>query len=453
MTKITEDFDSICAISSPPGKGGVALIRISGLNSILIVDKIFSKSINESKGYQIFYGKIISQGEHIDDVLVTVFKNPQSFTGEDTVEINCHGSIFIQQKILTLLCENGARIAEPGEFSKRAFLNRKLDLSQTEAIADLINSKSSAAHSLAIKQLKGGVSSELKTLRSKLIEFASLIELELDFSEEDVEFADRYHLNQLIEVLKLHVEKLKNSFQYGNAVINGVSTVITGRPNAGKSTLLNNMLNEQRAIVSSIAGTTRDTIEEIITINGIDFRLVDTAGIRNTEDEIEKIGVAKTLEKINQSSLVIYIYDCVETNEQEVTKDLKKYIDDNIPHIIVANKIDLKKNVKEINKNHFKTSLNNKESIEDLKKLIYNLFEKQNIYNSDIVISNSRHFEALKLAHDELIKVENGLVENKSGDLIAMDIRQILYYIGSITGEISSDELLGNIFANFCIGK
>lgn len=453
MTKITEDFDSICAISSPPGKGGVALIRISGLNSILIVDKIFSKSINESKGYQIFYGKIISQGEHIDDVLVTVFKNPQSFTGEDTVEINCHGSIFIQQKILTLLCENGARIAEPGEFSKRAFLNRKLDLSQTEAIADLINSKSSAAHSLAIKQLKGGVSSELKTLRSKLIEFASLIELELDFSEEDVEFADRNHLNQLIEALKLHVEKLKNSFQYGNAVINGVSTVITGRPNAGKSTLLNNMLNEQRAIVSSIAGTTRDTIEEIITINGIDFRLVDTAGIRNTEDEIEKIGVAKTLEKINQSSLVIYIYDCVETNEQEVTKDLKKYIDDNIPHIIVANKIDLKKNVKEINKNHFKTSLNNKESIEDLKKLIYNLFEKQNIYNSDIVISNSRHFEALKLAHDELIKVENGLVENKSGDLIAMDIRQILYYIGNITGEISSDELLGNIFANFCIGK
>ena len=453
MTKITEDFDSICAISSPSGKGGVALIRISGLNSILIVDKIFSKSINESKGYQIFYGKIISQGEHIDDVLVTVFKNPQSYTGEDTVEINCHGSIFIQQKILTLLCENGARIAEPGEFSKRAFLNRKLDLSQTEAIADLINSKSSAAHSLAIKQLKGGVSSELKTLRSKLIEFASLIELELDFSEEDVEFADRNHLNQLIEALKLHVEKLKNSFQYGNAVINGVSTVITGRPNAGKSTLLNNMLNEQRAIVSSIAGTTRDTIEEIITINGIDFRLVDTAGIRNTEDEIEKIGVAKTLEKINQSSLVIYIYDCVETNEQEVTKDLKKYIDDNIPHIIVANKIDLKKNVKEINKNHFKTSLNNKESIEDLKKLIYNLFEKQNIYNSDIVISNSRHFEALKLAHNELIKVENGLVENKSGDLIAMDIRQILYYIGSITGEISSDELLGNIFAKFCIGK
>ena len=453
MTKITEDFDSICAISSPPGKGGVALIRISGLYSILIVDKIFSKSINESKGYQILYGKIISQGDHIDDVLVTVFKNPQSYTGEDTVEINCHGSIFIQQKILTLLCENGARIAEPGEFSKRAFLNRKLDLSQTEAIADLINSKSSAAHSLAIKQLKGGVSSELKTLRSKLIEFASLIELELDFSEEDVEFADRNHLNQLIEALKLHVEKLKNSFQYGNAVINGVSTVITGRPNAGKSTLLNNMLNEQRAIVSSIAGTTRDTIEEIITINGIDFRLVDTAGIRNTEDEIEKIGVAKTLEKINQSSLVIYIYDCVETNYQEVTKDLKKYIDDNIPHIIVANKIDLKKNVKEINKNHFKTSLNNKESIEDLKKLIYNLFEKQNIYNSDIVISNSRHFEALKLAHNELIKVENGLVENKSGDLIAMDIRQILYYIGSITGEISSDELLGNIFAKFCIGK
>ncbi len=453
MTKITEDFDSICAISSPPGKGGVALIRISGLNSILIVDKIFSKSINESKGYQIFYGKIISQGEHIDDVLVTVFKNPQSYTGEDTVEINCHGSIFIQQKILTLLCENGARIAEPGEFSKRAFLNRKLDLSQTEAIADLINSKSRAAHSLAIKQLKGGVSSELKTLRSKLIEFASLIELELDFSEEDVEFADRNHLNQLIEALKLHVEKLKNSFQYGNAIKNGVSTVIAGRPNAGKSTLLNNMLNEHRAIVSPIAGTTRDTIEEVLTINGVDFRLIDTAGIRKTSDEIEKIGVEKTLEKINQSAIIIYIYDCIETNDEEVIKDLKKYNDNNIPYIVVANKIDLKKNIREININHFKTSFNNKESIGELKKLIFNLFEKQNINNNDIVISNARHYEALELAHNELIKVKKGLVENKSGDLIAMDIRQILFHIGTITGEISSDELLGNIFSKFCIGK
>ena len=453
MTKITKDFDSICAISSPPGKGGVALIRVSGLNSILLVDKIFSKSIKESNGYQIFYGNIISKGEDIDDVILTVFKNPQSFTGEDTVEINCHGSIFIQQKILALLCENGAKIAQPGEFSKRAFLNRKLDLSQTEAIADLINSKSSAAHSLAIKQLKGGVSTELKILRNKLIEFASLIELELDFSEEDVEFADRKHLNELIQNLISHIDQLKKSFLYGNAIKNGVSTVIAGRPNAGKSTLLNNMLNEQRAIVSSIAGTTRDTIEEVLTINGTDFRLIDTAGIRKTSNEIEKIGVEKTLKKINQSSIVIYIYDCAETKQQEVSKDLKKYIDNNIPYIVVANKIDLQKNINEINKTHFKTSLNNKDNIEDLKKLIYNLFDNQNINNGDIVISNARHFEALKLAHNELIKVKKGLIENKSGDLVAMDIRQILYYIGTITGEISSDELLGNIFAKFCIGK
>ena len=274
--------ESICAISSPPGIGGVSLIRISGPESFPIVEKIFSKSLKGNNGYQVLYGKIFEKKQIIDDVIVTVFKNPHSFTGENTVEINCHGSTFIQQKIIELLINNGARLALPGEFSKRAFLNGKLDLSQTEAIADLINSKSSAAHEIAIKQLKGGISSELKILRNKLIEFASLIELELDFSEEDVEFADRKHLNELIQSLITHIAQLKKSFQYGNAIKNGVSTVIAGRPNAGKSTLLNNILNENRAIVSSIAGTTRDTIEEIITINGIDFRLVDTAGIRNT---------------------------------------------------------------------------------------------------------------------------------------------------------------------------
>ena len=453
MSNDSYKSESICAISSPPGIGGVSLIRISGPNSFSIVEKIFSKSLKEISGYQVLYGKIIEKKQIIDDVIVTVFKNPHSFTGENTVEINCHGSTFIQQKIIELLINNGARLALPGEFSKRAFLNGKLDLSQTEAIADLINSKSSAAHEIAIKQLKGGISSELKILRNKLIEFASLIELELDFSEEDVEFADRTHLNELIQDLITHIDQLKKSFQYGNAIKNGVSTVIAGRPNAGKSTLLNNILNESRAIVSSIAGTTRDTIEEIITINGIDFRLVDTAGIRNTEDEIEKIGVAKTLEKINQSSLVIYIYDSLSTNQKEVDEDLRKYIENKVPCLVIANKIDLVKSSKDIPKDHLTVSLKITPNILEIKESIFELFERNNVHNESVVISNMRHFEALELAYNELIKVEKGLSENIPGDLIAMDIRQVLYYIGTITGDISSDELLGNIFANFCIGK
>ena len=453
MKTASKNNDSICAISSPPGIGGISLIRISGSEALKIVGKIFSKSLEEVKGYQVQYGKIIEKKQIIDDVVVTVFRNPYSFTGENTVEINCHGSTFIQQKIIELLINKGARLALPGEFSKRAFLNGKLDLSQTEAIADLINSKSSAAHEIAIKQLKGGISSELKILRNKLIEFASLIELELDFSEEDVEFADRNHLSELIQDLISHIDQLKKSFQYGNAIKNGVNTVIAGRPNAGKSTLLNNILNENRAIVSSIAGTTRDTIEEIITINGIDFRLVDTAGIRNTKDEIEKIGVAKTLEKIDQSSLVIYIYDCSLMLKKEVDQDLSKYIKSKVPCLVIANKIDLIKNSKDIPKDHFPTSLKNNEQIKEIKNLVFELFSMNNINNESIVISNMRHFEALELAFKELLKVQKGLHNNTSGDLIAMDIRQVLYYIGTITGDISSEELLGNIFTNFCIGK
>tara|TARA_Y100000991_G_scaffold125530_1_gene94508 strand:- start:549 stop:1910 length:1362 start_codon:yes stop_codon:yes gene_type:complete len=445
--------ESICAISSPPGIGGVSLIRISGAESFSVVEKIFSKSLKVNNGYQVLYGKIIEKKQIIDDVIVTVFKNPHSFTGENTVEINCHGSTFIQQKIIELLISNGARLALPGEFSKRAFLNGKLDLSQTEAIADLINSKSSAAHEIAIKQLKGGISSELKILRNKLIEFASLIELELDFSEEDVEFADREHLNELIQDLITHIDQLKKSFQYGSAIKNGVSTVIAGRPNAGKSTLLNNILNENRAIVSPIAGTTRDTIEEIITINGIDFRLVDTAGIRNTEDEIEKIGVAKTLEKINLSSLIIYIYDSLSTTQKEVDEDLSKYIENKVPCLVIANKIDLVKSSKDIPKHHLIASLKTAPNTLKIKDSIFELFDRNNVHNESVIISNMRHFEALELAYNELIKVEKGLSENIPGDLIAMDIRQVLHYIGTITGNFSSDELLGNIFANFCIGK
>ncbi|MDG1797837.1 MAG: tRNA uridine-5-carboxymethylaminomethyl(34) synthesis GTPase MnmE [Flavobacteriales bacterium] len=453
MKTVSNTFDSICAISSPPGIGGVSLIRISGKDAITIVETIFSKPLQNLKGYQIIYGKILDINEIIDDVLLSIFKNPHSYTGENTVEINCHGSTFIQQEIIELLINKGARLALPGEFSKRAFLNGKLDLSQTEAIADLINSKSSAAHALAIKQLKGGISSELKSLRNKLIEFASLIELELDFSEEDVEFADRKHLTELIQNLISHIGQLKQSFQYGNAIKNGVSTVIAGRPNAGKSTLLNYILNENRAIVSSIAGTTRDTIEEIITINGIDFRIVDTAGIRNTEDEIEKIGVQKTLEKINNSSLVIYIYDIASTSKKEVDQDLIKYVENKVPCLVIANKVDLINNIDDFSKEHFQTSLIDNSDISKIKNLVYELFNKNNVNNESVVISNMRHFEALELAYTELLKIQKGLSSNIPGDLIAMDIRQVLYHIGTITGDISSDELLGNIFANFCIGK
>jgi len=453
MNKFSLPNETVCAISSPPGVGGIAVIRTSGKDALLIVDSIFSKSLKKSKGYSVLYGTISEGNKEIDHVIVTIFKKPHSFTGEDVVEISCHGSTFIQEKILELLCINGARIANPGEFSKKAFLNGKFDLSQTEAIADLINSRSNAAHELAIKQMRGGFSNELKNLRGKLINFASLIELELDFSEEDVEFADRKKLYEFVDELINHLNILKNSFKLGNAIKNGVSTVIAGRPNAGKSTLLNNLLNEDRSIISSKAGTTRDTIEEILNINGIDFRLVDTAGIRKSKDEIEQIGVKKTLEKISNSSIVIYIYDCSIISKKEVNEDLEKYLKKEIPCLVIANKIDLLNNTKNIPNQHFKTSLSLDVNMEGFKNKIYELFTNRNLDYQGVIISNLRHYEALENANKELVKVKTGLDNNTSGDFLAMDIRQALQHIGTITGEISSDELLGNIFANFCIGK
>jgi tRNA modification GTPase len=445
--------DNICAISSPNGTGGVALIRISGIDSIEITQKIFSKSIKNAKGYSVHYGSIFENKNEIDEVIVTIFKNPNSFTGEDTAEISCHGSIFVQHKIIELLIQNGARIANAGEFSQRSFLNGKMDLSQTEAIADLIHASSSAAHKIAINQMKGGFSKELSQLRTQLIEFASLVELELDFAEEDVEFADRNQLNNLLNKLEKHIKELKSSFKYGNAIKYGVETVIAGRPNAGKSTLLNGLLNEERAIVSNIPGTTRDTIEEVININGIDFRLVDTAGIRDASDQIEKKGVEKTFQKINTSSILIYLYDVSETNKNEVDSDLEKFKELNIPTIIIANKIDLLKNLKNIPSNHIKLSAFKKEESENLKVKIHQLFIKQQKKSEGVIITNLRHYDALENANIELQKVKVGLNNNLSGDFLAMDIRQVLQHIGSITGDIPSDELLGNIFSNFCIGK
>lgn len=453
MNKTSLLNTNICAISSPNGVGGVALIRLSGNEAFEIAQKIFSKDILSAKGYSVHYGSIIDKNEIIDEVIVTLYRNPHSFTGENTVEISCHGSIYIQHKILELLILSGAQLANAGEFSQRAFLNGKMDLSQTEAIADLINSRSSAAHSIAIKQMKGGVSNELKQLRGKLIEFASLVELELDFAEEDVEFADRKQLNELVDLLNNHINQLKESFKYGNAIKNGVETVIAGRPNAGKSTLLNSLLNEQRALVSNIPGTTRDTIEELINIKGIDYRLIDTAGIRDATDQVEKMGVERTFKKIHSSTILIYLYDALTTNKEEVKKDLKSFSDLNIPIIIIANKIDLLSEKLNIESSHIKLSAKDKKDTEKIKTEIHDLFTNQQKETEGVIISNLRHFEALEYASIELTKVKDGLNNNLSGDFLAMDIRQVLHHIGTITGEISSDELLGNIFANFCIGK
>ena len=445
--------NTICAISTPPGIGGVAIIRISGTKSIPICNQVLNKSILDLEGYSVLFCSFEDNHQLIDDVVVTVFRGPKSFTGEDVVEISCHGSNFIQQKIIECLISKGCSMAAPGEFSQRAFLNGKMDLSQTEAIADLIHSKSKAAHQTALKQLKGGFSNELKTLREKLIHFASLVELELDFSEEDVEFADRKELYVLINDLSEHVENLIESFKLGNAIKNGIQTVIIGRPNAGKSTLLNGLLNEQRAIVSSTPGTTRDTIEEVLNINGIDFRFIDTAGIRETIDNIEKMGVERAIRKIESSSLIIYVYDASKEKAEQVKKDLKTFNTSNLPILTIANKADLLPSESTVDTKHLKLSAINSTDCQKVKDKIYQLSGLNDLNLESTIITNARHVEALQKAHADLLKVKEGMDSNVTGDFLAMDIRQVLHHLGSITGEISSDDLLGNIFANFCIGK
>ena len=452
-TMLNGNNNTICAISTPPGIGGVAIIRISGTKSIPICNQVLNKSILDLEGYSVLFCSFEDNHQLIDDVVVTVFRGPKSFTGEDVVEISCHGSNFIQQKIIECLISKGCSMAAPGEFSQRAFLNGKMDLSQTEAIADLIHSKSKAAHQTALKQLKGGFSNELKTLREKLIHFASLVELELDFSEEDVEFADRKELYVLINDLSEHVENLIESFKLGNAIKNGIQTVIIGRPNAGKSTLLNGLLNEQRAIVSSTPGTTRDTIEEVLNINGIDFRFIDTAGIRETIDNIEKMGVERAIEKIESSSLIIYVYDASKEKAEQVKKDLKTFNTSNLPILTIANKADLLPSDSTVDAKHLKLSAINSTDCLKVKDKIYQLSGLNDLNLESTIITNTRHVEALQKAHADLLKVKEGMDSNVTGDFLAMDIRQVLHHLGSITGEISSDDLLGNIFANFCIGK
>jgi tRNA modification GTPase len=462
-------FDStICAISTASGNGAIAIIRLSGEKSFEIIDEVFvaksGKRIQEQAAYSIHFGEIRNNEELLDEVLVSVFKAPNSYTGENSVEISCHGSIYIQQKILELLIKNGAQMAEPGEYTMRAFLNGKMDLSQAEAVSDVIASRSKASHQIAINQMRGGFSLQIKRLREQLLSLVSLIELELDFSEEDIEFADRTQLSNILIEVKVLVEKLVQSFELGNAIKNGIPIAIIGEPNVGKSTLLNVLLNENKAIVSDIPGTTRDVIEDVININGILYRFIDTAGIRKTEDTIEKLGIERTYEKIKQAQIVLLLLDAKDKIDSQIEKI--NFVRDNIQKdsqnlIILQNKIDQvrvnkgKANLNLHKENEYLIEISAKES-ENIDLLLHKLTDlvlKNRDNEEDTIVSNVRHFEALSKVKEGVERIDKGLSTGLSNDFLAQDVREVLHYLGEITGEITTDEILGNIFQNFCIGK
>lgn len=460
------DNDTIVAISTPAGTGAIAVIRLSGEKAIEICDKLFhspvkNKKLIEQKANTVHFGRIQKKGKLFDEVVATIFKQPHSYTGEDTVEISCHGSVYIQQQLLQLFIENGARMAQPGEFTLRAFRNGKIDLSQAEAVADLIVSKSEAARRVAMQQMRGGFSDEIKNLRKQLLDFASLIELELDFSEEDVEFADRQELQNVVEKILYLLRKLSNSFDLGNVIKNGIPVVIVGEPNVGKSTLLNAILNEEKAIVSEIAGTTRDAIEDIITINGITFRFIDTAGLRQTTDKIEQIGIERAHQKIEKASVVLLMVDGQNSFDQIQTKiDDVMQVAKNQTVILVVNKIDKIRNFdrQEYNKLNFRgeriiLSAKTKAGISTLIEKLTETINLAQLDNEDIIVTNARHYSALIKATDALERVINGLAGGISSDFVAQDIRETLHYLGEITGEITTNEILENIFEKFCIGK
>ncbi|RMG82187.1 MAG: tRNA uridine-5-carboxymethylaminomethyl(34) synthesis GTPase MnmE [Bacteroidetes bacterium] len=454
--------DTICAQATPPGIGAIGVIRVSGKDSFKIVNHIFSKNLDSVERNTVHFGTIKTpNGEIIDEVLVTVFKAPHSYTGEDSIEISTHGSPYIIQRVLELLIESGARMAKPGEFTMRAFLNKKLDLSQAEAVADVIASQNEKALQTALNQLRGGFSKKINKLREELIHFASLIELELDFSEEDVEFADRTQLVELIDTILAETHKLIMSFSYGNAIKKGIPIAIIGKPNAGKSTLLNALLNEEKAIVSSIAGTTRDIIEDDLVVNGLNFRFIDTAGIRETTNEIEKIGIERTKEKIAQAEIVLAVLDATDFSLSELEELSKLLTGKRKKAVYIINKSDaanpqhIENILQKTGKPHISLSAKQKENIELLKEKIYQLAEQYTDFSeSDTVVTNTRHYEALKKVSDALKKVKEGISMQTPGDLLAMDIRVALFHLGEITGsEITPDDLLGNIFSRFCIGK
>ena len=445
--------DTICAITTGGGMSAISVLRISGNQAISITNSIFSKNITSAKSHTIHFGTIIEDNDIVDEVLVSIFKNNNSFTGEESVEISSHGSVYIQNKIIQLLIEKGCRAATAGEFTMRAFKNGKLDLSQAESISDLIASESEAAHQTALRQLRGGFSSKLQDLRKQLIDFASLIELELDFAEEDVEFANRKQFEYLLDLIKVELEKLIESFKLGNVIKNGIPIAILGAPNVGKSTLLNCLLNEEKAIVSDIAGTTRDAIEDELNIEGFKFRFIDTAGIRETSDTIESLGIKKTMEKAKISNMVLFLIDANKniTSQLEELNKVKEEIKDKL--LVIVNKIDLKPEIEEDLKNAIFISAKNNEGIETLKEKLLTFVNTKEFSNNETIVTNLRHYDELQLTLKEINTIIDGIKKGISGDFLASNIRQALFHLGSITGEVTTDTLLGNIFGKFCIGK
>jgi len=450
--------ETIVALATPPGEGAIGVIRLSGKDAIAIVNKIFKgKDLTKQATHTIHFGRIADGDVVIDEVVVSLYKGPKSYTGEEVVEISCHGSQYVLEQVINLCIKNGAHLAKPGEFTQRAFLNGKLDLTQAEAVADLIASQGGASHKAAMHNLRGGFSEELKQMREELIKFSALIELELDFSQEDVEFADRTQLYELVNRLRERTGQLTGSFKLGNVIRNGVNVAIIGKPNAGKSTLLNALLNEERAIVSEIAGTTRDTIEETLNINGILFRLVDTAGIReHTADIIEQIGVQRSKEAMSKADIVVYLFDTSSSQNSKVKIQKGEFEEAGIKYLLVGNKADvigLDKATTEFGEEPIYISAKNKENIQQLKQKLYDIVAQGQVKQEGTIITNARHYNALQEVQRSLEDIKKGMDDNIPGDLIALDIRRCLYYLGEITGEITTEDKLDYIFSKFCIGK
>jgi tRNA modification GTPase len=448
--------DTIVALATPQGVSALAVVRLSGNNSIELTEKVFKgKKLQQEPSHTIHFGLIMNGDKPIDEVLVSIFREPNSFTKENSVEISCHGSPIIVKEIIKVLLKQGARLAEPGEYTKRAYLNGRFDLAQAEAVADLIHAENENARQAALNQMRGGFSKEIQHLRNELIHFASLIELELDFGEEDVEFAKRDELKLLIKKIQGYLQPLISSFDTGNVIKNGVPVVIAGKPNAGKSTLLNALLNEERAIVSDIAGTTRDVIEDEITMGGVIFRFMDTAGIRHTADTIEAMGVQRTQDSMKKASLILYLFDLTKTNTEEILREEAEIKMLNVPYLKIGNKLDTASEevIKKLGNDFILISAAAKINLDELKEKIVSLFQVREVKKGDVVVTNLRHYQNLVQTNLSLTRVLEGMDMHTTGDFLAMDIRQSLHYLGEITGEITSDDLLSNIFSKFCIGK